>query len=86
LKKTEKAKNEFFQSSQHWQNQYQASQKLLDNQTKQLIDNQVDIKLLLQQLSDIKKLANNLQDQNKLLSHEKWALSQEKSELEGQLK
>lgn len=82
----EKAKNEYLRDSQHWQNQYNELQKILQEKTNQFIDIQTDNKLLSQQLMDARKAFKDMQDQNSLLGSEKWGLAQEKSQLEGQLK
>jgi chromosome segregation ATPase len=82
----EKEKSEYLRDSQHWRNQYNELQKILQEKTSQFIDIQTDNKLLSQQLMDAKKAFKETQDQNSLLSNEKWGLAQEKSQLEGQLK
>jgi len=42
--------------------------------------------LLTQENTTLKTVANEIKDQNKLLTHDKWILAQEKSELLGKLK
>jgi chromosome segregation ATPase len=86
LGETEKAKNEYLHVSQHWQQQYAELQKILNDKTNQLIDVQSETKSLLQQLKEVKSNLSDSQDQNKLLSHERWVLAQEKAQFEGQLK
>lgn len=86
LMESEKAKTEFHQASQHWQNQYKDTQKTLENKTTQLIDSQTQLKVLEKQFTAAQSKAEEMLDQNKLLSHEKWVLGQEKAQLQGQLK
>jgi chromosome segregation ATPase len=86
LQETEKNKNEHQYTSQHWQDQYKALQKLLDERSSQLIDEQTESKLLSRQLIDGKRLREHAWDKNKLLSNEKLMLEKEKSQIEGQLK
>jgi len=83
LEATEKVKNEQLYASQHWQHQYKESQKIIGDQVSQLIDVQAETKLLAQQFMDAKQTLQNMQDLNKQLSLEKWALAQEKAQLEG---
>ncbi|MHB1946942.1 MAG: DNA-binding protein [Gammaproteobacteria bacterium] len=82
----ERDKNEYFQSTQYWQNQFKEIQKSLDNKISEYIGIQTEVKVLSLQLVDLKKLLSVAQDQNKFLANEKWSLAQEKSQLEGQLK
>jgi hypothetical protein len=82
----EKAKNEYFQASLHWQKQYQDMHTALEKQSSQLINAYAETKAISQQLLDTKKALQEAMDQSKLLAHEKWVLAQEKAQLEGQLK
>jgi len=86
LTKTEKMSNEHLQSSKHWQDQYKEAQKNLEANTTQFIDIQAKTTVLSEQLSETKQSLADALDQNKLFGHEKWILSQEKAQLEGQLK
>jgi chromosome segregation ATPase len=86
LEVSEISKQENLSMSQHWQNQYNVSQKLLDDKTNQFIEVQAETKLLSQQLGQVNLSLKQLQDQNKLLSLEKWEFAQEKSHLEGRLR
>lgn len=83
---SEKEKIVYLRDSQHWQNQSNELQRMLQEKTNQFIDIQADNKLLSQQLMDARKAFKETQDQNSLLSNEKWELAQEKSQLQGQLK
>jgi predicted nuclease with TOPRIM domain len=61
-------------------------QEKLENKTVVLCTLENDNKNLTQQLVDAKQFMNDIKDQNKLLTHEKWELAQEKSQLQGQMK
>jgi len=56
IEESEKAKNEYWHASQHWRNQYQESQTLLNEKITFLVDTQTELKLLSRELSDIKKV------------------------------
>jgi chromosome segregation ATPase len=86
LKETEKAKNDLQQSAIHWQNQITEYQAQLNDKSSQIIDMRAEIKVTSQQINDTKETLKELQAHNNLLSHDKWILAQEKSQLEGQLK
>jgi chromosome segregation ATPase len=86
LTESEKMQNMHLQSSQHWQSQFKEMQKTLENKTSELATTQTEYKITLQQSLDAKQLLQDAQGQNKLLTNEKWVLSQEKAQLEGQLK
>ena len=85
IKQLEKNNIESQQTSQHWQNQFEKLQKLLEIKFTEVVALQGDNKLLNQQMIDIKQLLRDTQDQNKLLASEKWELAQEKAQLEGQI-
>lgn len=82
---SEKARLEHHQASQHWHNQYKETLKGLENKTAKLIDSQTEIKVVSQQLASVTRALEEAHDQNKLLSHDKWALAQEKAQMQGQL-
>jgi len=86
FQETEKAKNEHKYTSVHWQKQHADLQRVLEEKNNLFIDAQTEIKLLSQQLTDTRQIHIMTEDQNKLLSHEKWVIAQEKAQLEGQLK
>lgn len=86
IQKIEKVKNDYLASSQHYQKGYEELQKDINNSNNALLLAQSETKLLSQKLMDAQQMLASLQDQNRLLDHDKWALAQEKSQLEGQLK
>lgn len=85
LKQSTKLSNEQMRSAQHWQLQYQETQQLLKEATEQYIQSQVERKSQLQQLADLQLLLERADDLSTRLGHEKLALIQEKSLLEGRL-
>ena len=86
LEEVEKTTSEHLSASLHWQNQYHELQKKLDLKTSQFVDIQAESKIILQKQIEMQQSLKDLQDQNKLLSHEKWEIAQEKSHLEGRLR
>ncbi len=86
LEDSKKDKNEYHHSIQHWKNQLKETQKTLEIKTSEFITIQIEVKILLQQLVDIKQSLHDTQSQIKLLSNEKSVLSQEKAQLQGQIK
>jgi chromosome segregation ATPase len=86
LEEVEKSKIELIHSNQQLQSQYYVSQEKLNENVNKFTDLQIEIKLLSQKLTEKEQFLMTLQDQNKLLTHEKWIIGQEKAQLEGQLK
>lgn len=74
------------QDQQHWQERFQTLQGTHDEQNQSVIDLKMQLTMLSQQLETLKGETKEFREQNKALSHEKWLLGQEKSQLEGQLK
>lgn len=81
-----KEKNKFQNASQHWKAQYHELKNELEIKMKEVVDHQAELKVFTTNLENMKVVNADLQTQNKLLGHEKWILSQEKAQLEGQLK
>ncbi len=74
------------QAQQHWQEQHDIISTKWDEQNKSFIELQTQHTLSKQELTTIKDELKEINAQNKALSHEKWILGQEKSQLYGQLK
>lgn len=85
LEEANLSKNTYHHASQHWQTQHQALEKILEEKSHQFIEQKTAMHLLAQQIATIKQTLNETQEQNKLLSHEKWTVMQEKAHLEGRL-
>jgi hypothetical protein len=86
IQQLEKTNFEKQQASQHWQNQFDHLQKSFEKRISEVVILQSNNKLMNQQLIDLREMQCRAQDQNKLLVSEKWELSQEKAQLEGQIK
>ncbi len=78
-------KNEFKQHSQYWENQCVKTQENLESRNSQFFDLQADVRVLSQQLADARAVIAEVNERNKLLDHDKWLLTNEKAQLEGQL-
>lgn len=86
LQHTQKEMIQHAHAEQHWQKQYQKAQEKADEQNTAWINLQTQFALTTQKLSDLQIEFKEIAEQNKLLSHEKWILAQEKAQLIGQLK
>ena len=73
------------QSGKQWQQQCEQAQNIQQQLTQQLIDSQANAKALQNHLSHHQAEIEELKSQNKLLSHDKWMLAQEKAQIAGQM-
>lgn len=86
IRDIEKLNHENSLANQHWQSQYKELHQSLEQKTGQFIDIQTQFKVLSHQCEEYKSTINELTHQNKQLAHDKWLLTQEKAQCEGQLK
>lgn len=85
LIENEKIKTEALQTSLHWQNMYQVTEKKMDIHTQKLIEVESQYKLVQEQLNTAQHMLQEVLEEKKVIGHEKWILSQEKAQLEGQI-
>ncbi len=73
------------QSAKQWQHQCETIQGMQQQLTLQLIDSQAVVKTLQNQMANQQTKLEELTSQNKLLSHEKWMLAEERAQIAGQM-
>lgn len=86
FKQLEKEFLEANKMNQHWQSEYQQAQLKIETYTRKINENQIETQLSKQHLQSVQKEVEELRSHNKLITHDKWIISQEKAQLEGQLK
>jgi chromosome segregation ATPase len=86
MQKIEKEFLQETQMNQHWQSEYKKAQLKIESITLESHEKQLEVKVSLQKIQSIQKELEDIRAQNQLISHDKWMISQEKAQLEGQLK
>jgi Plasmid replication region DNA-binding N-term len=86
LSETQQALAEKTATQRHWETQYNELNAKWETQTKITVELRMQQAVLLQQLTTAKEELEEISAQNRSLSHDRWALGQEKAQLFGQLK
>ncbi|HSW71762.1 MAG TPA: hypothetical protein VLH77_07335, partial [Gammaproteobacteria bacterium] len=86
LLKLQKQSQAHLQKAQHLKALYQELKQKNETESRKGIDLQTEVRVLTAHLAQVREQLDEALEQNKHLGQEKWVVTKEKSQLEGQLK